>query len=200
MAIDETLLANARESMLRIYRWERPAVSFGCFGKLASIAPAWPGRELVRRMSGGGAVPHGADLTYSLIVPAAHVFADRSPRAIYLAVHEAIAGLLVSAGVAAVPARASAGPSTGVCFDRPVEFDLIAEGKKIAGAAMKRNRNGLLIQGSIQHPSALEHIRGGMAAAFAEVVIEGDLTPAIVAAAELLAISKYATPEWTARL
>ena len=44
MALDEALLASARAPLLRIYRWERAAVSFGYFGKSAHVAAAWPGR------------------------------------------------------------------------------------------------------------------------------------------------------------
>jgi lipoate-protein ligase A len=76
MAIDEALLRTAREPLLRIYRWARPAVSFGYFGKWADVHRAWPEREAVRRWTGGGIVPHGDDLTYSLIVPREHPFAS----------------------------------------------------------------------------------------------------------------------------
>ena len=78
MALDEVLLGDICEPLLRIYRWEGAAVSFGYFGRYAPVAAAWPGRALVRRMTGGGVVPHGSDLTYSLIVPAGHAFAETS--------------------------------------------------------------------------------------------------------------------------
>ena len=63
MALDEVLLRRAAGPLLRVYRWARPAVSFGYFGKVADAEAAWPGREMVRRWTGGGIVPHGADVT-----------------------------------------------------------------------------------------------------------------------------------------
>jgi hypothetical protein len=99
MAIDEALLRAAREPILRIYRWEQPAVSFGYFGKWAEVQRTWPEREAVRRWTGGGIVPHGDDLTYSLIVPRAHPFALLGPLESYRAIHEALAAALGSASL-----------------------------------------------------------------------------------------------------
>ena len=200
MALDEVLLAGARTPMLRIYRWERDAVSFGYFGKYAPVAAAWPGREIVRRMTGGGVVPHGRDLTYSLIVPADHAFAARSPRDVYRAVHEAIGALLAGNGETAALATPPEHAGTGVCFESPAEFDLIARGKKIAGAALRRTKCGLLLQGSIQEIPHLEALRPRLASAFASTVLATEITPQQLAAAESLAAEKYATREWTMRV
>jgi lipoate-protein ligase A len=199
MALDESLLACAREPMLRLYRWARPAVSFGFFGKFAAVAAAWPGREIVRRITGGGAVPHGEDLTYSLIVPSGHPFAEQSPREIYRVVHQAVAGLLAPAGIAAALAQAPNATSTGACFESPVEFDLLARGRKIAGAAIKRTRAGLLVQGSVQGIPDLDCIRGRMAGGFGAAVIPENLSSRMIAAAGSMVTAKYGTHEWTAR-
>ena len=200
MALDETLLASARAPLLRIYRWERPAVSFGYFGKFASLPTSWPGREIVRRMTGGGVVPHGRDLTYSLIVPGDHAFAALSPRDVYRAVHETIAGLLAGNGMTPALAARPGRAGTGVCFESPAEFDLLALGKKIAGAAMRRTKRGLLLQGSIQEIADLEMLRPRLASAFATKVIAVKYEPQQFAAAESLAAEKYATREWTMRV
>src|SRR5580698_7976 len=69
MAMDEIILKKTSAPVLRIYRWLRPAVSFGCFEKFFTVEKMHPGRELVRRWTGGGVVLHGDDLTYSLMVP-----------------------------------------------------------------------------------------------------------------------------------
>jgi len=200
MALDEVLLAHARAPLLRTYRWAREAVSFGYFGKFAPLAAAWPGREIVRRMTGGGVVPHGRDLTYSLIVPAAHAFAARSPRDVYRAVHETIGALLAGHGeataLAALPERAG----SGVCFESPAEFDLLARGKKIAGAALRRTKCGLLLQGSIQEIPGVELLRSRLAAAFGAKVLASEITSRQFSDAETLAAKKYATREWTMRV
>lgn len=200
MALDEVLLANAREPMLRFYRWETPAVSFGYFGKYAAIANAWPGRDLVRRMTGGGAVPHGEDLTYSLMVPAGHRLAECPPRDVYRLVHEAIAGVLVDSGQAIALAAAPDGRGSGVCFESPAEFDLVANERKIAGAALRRTRNGLLLQGSVQGLPALDALPSRISDAFATQVMRRTISPPEFAEAQALARSKYAAPQWTGRV
>lgn len=200
MALDEVLLGEVREPSLRIYRWERPAVSFGYFGKYAPVAAAWQGREIVRRMTGGGVVPHGLDLTYSLIVPEGHAFAARSPRDVYRAVHETIAVVVADDGGEAALASAPTGEGTGVCFESAAEFDLLARGRKVAGAALRRTRHGLLLQGSMQGLPALESLRARLSSAFSRQVRGAHFTPAQIAAAESLALEKYATPAWTTRV
>lgn len=200
MALDEVLLGEVREPVLRIYRWAEAAVSFGYFGKYAPVAAAWPERAIVRRMTGGGVVPHGADLTYSLIVPAGHAFAAFRPRDVYRAVHETIGALLTSGGEAPALAASPADAGTGVCFESPAEFDLLARGRKIAGAALRRTRHGLLLQGSIQEVPAIEALRPRLASGFAARVLAAEITPSQMAAAELLAAEKYAASAWTRRV
>jgi len=200
MAIDETLLAGAREVTLRIYRWACPAVSFGYFGRFAEVEARWPAREIVRRMTGGGVVPHGGDLTYSLVVPAENSFASESPREIYRAVHEAIAALLVQSGEAPMLAPPGSHEASGICFEIPAEFDLLVGGRKIGGAALRRTRAGLLLQGSIQQLPDCEALRPRLAAAFGARVVEREMSPSEMAEAESLAFGKYATREWTCRV
>jgi lipoate-protein ligase A len=200
MALDEVLLSGVREPTIRIYRWERPAVSFGYFGRHALVAAGWPDREIVRRMTGGGVVPHGADLTYSLLVPGGHPFAERSPRDVYRMVHERIAAALAGAGEATALASPPAEEGTGVCFESPAEFDLLARGRKIAGAALRRTRDGLLLQGSIQELPGLELIRSRLASVFGTHVVAGKITAQEVADAVVLARGKYATPGWNLRV
>ncbi len=200
MALDEVILAHAHAPLLRTYRWAREAVSFGYFGKCAPLAAAWPGREIVRRMTGGGVVPHGRDLTYSLIVPAGHAFAARSPRDVYRAVHETLGSLLARDGKAAVLASPPELAGSGVCFESPAEFDLVAHGRKIAGAALRRTKCGLLLQGSIQEIPDVEALRTRLASTFGAKVFAENFTSQQLAAAETLAADKYATREWTMRV
>ena len=200
MALDEVLLADADAPLVRIYRWERPAVSFGYFGKYARIAESWPGREIVRRMTGGGIVPHGDDLTYSLIVPKSHAFAALSPREVYRRVHEAIGSLIAQNGAPAILAPPPTQAGTGACFESPAEFDLLTQGKKIAGAALRRTERGLLLQGSIQGLPDLESLRPILAGSFGICVSSGQLSQEQLARAEALAAEKYGTHEWTMRV
>ncbi len=197
MALDEALLTTVNEPTLRIYRWEKPAVSFGYFTRLASVAPHWPGRELVRRMTGGGIVPHDTDLTYSVIVPTAHPFSQLPPRDSYRLLHTALADWLTPKGVAAAIAPRAVRPGTGVCFESPVENDIIVADEKIAGAAQRRTRDGLLHQGSVQI-AGLDATT--LPATFANEYEARTVPPATRQTAMALALSKYATAAWTARV
>lgn len=200
MAFDEALLEEVRAPALRVYRWERPAVSFGYFMKYNSVAAAWPGRDLVRRMTGGGLVLHGEDVTYTLVIPSKHPLFARSPREIYREVHAVIAGLLAEDGDSPLLAAAPVAAGNGACFESPVEHDVIVRGKKIAGAAMRRTRHGLLLQGSIQGARDNGMLRCRLARAFGRHVDGLASGPALIARAAALAASKYSTVAWTERV
>ena len=152
MALDEVLLASATGPMLRVYRWARPAVSFGYFGKVADVAAAWPGREMVRRWTGGGIVPHGADVTYTLVVPRGCAFFRLRPDESYRTIHEHLAALLATLGTTVQVAASASAKISDACFENPARHDLLGAAGKIAGAAQRRTRDGLLIQGSVQSP------------------------------------------------
>src|SRR6266566_84689 len=158
MAIDEALLESAAAPSIRFYRWKSPALSFGYFGKFADVAEHHMKRDLVRRWTGGGIVLHGEDLTYSFIIPAQDAVFAQSSMSIYEKVHSALCNALVATGQRAFVAG-SVDPGAGVsdagysghCFANPVRADVMVNGQKVAGAAQRRARGGLLHQGSIQY-------------------------------------------------
>lgn len=155
MSTDEALLdamPRWQKPVLRLYGWIEPAASFGYFQKFADIERATMLRPLVRRPTGGGLVPHDADWTYSVAIPTGHEWYGLSAIDSYRRVHEwvlaAFAGLDVTTELA--PCCRKSEP--GRCFAGYEKFDVLWHGKKIAGAAQRRNRLGLLIQGSVQPP------------------------------------------------
>jgi lipoate-protein ligase A len=163
MAIDEALLESAEISSIRFYRWNSPALSFGYFGKFADVASYATQCDLVRRWTGGGIVFHGEDLTYSIVIPASDPVFDESPMSIYERIHRALRDALVALGQRAAVAAGSdhrrntsdgtaigAHSYNGECFANPVRADVMVTGRKVAGAAQRRTRTGLLQQGSIQ--------------------------------------------------
>ena len=159
MALDEALLeamSRLRRPVLRFYGWTTPAASFGYFQKYSGVERATLLRPLVRRPTGGGIVPHNADWTYSFAVPPGHEWhrlaAIDSYRRIHEWIRDAFAKLKIQATLA--PDKKSAGGEDipGECFTGHEKFDLLWQGKKIAGAAQRRNKLGLLIQGSVQPP------------------------------------------------
>ena len=155
MALDEALLAEATRlgrAVLRFYGWTEPAATFGYFQAIADVERATRLRPLIRRPTGGGIVPHDADWTYSAAFPAGHEWhflrAEESYRRIHDWLRLAFAELQVPTELA--PCCKKTLP--GQCFVGYEKFDLLWQGKKIAGAAQRRNRLGLLIEGSVQPP------------------------------------------------
>jgi lipoate-protein ligase A len=155
MALDEALLEampRLGSPVLRFYAWTEPAATFGYFQRYTDAERTTWLRPLVRRPTGGGIVPHDADWTYSLAFPPAHEWYRLKAEASYHRVHDwlrlAFARLRVATELA--PCRHNAGP--GQCFVGHEKSDLLWQGRKIAGAAQRRTRAGLLIQGSVQPP------------------------------------------------
>ena len=208
MAVDEALLLSAtkrRVPLLRLYAWARPAVSFGYFQKFpAGLAAKY---ELIRRPTGGGMVYHGDDTTYTIVVPPGHPLYEMKTTDAYCAIHKAVA----TACEHATNKRSGgsptlqAGPSTlprGAyeCFQNPVHGDVVADGRKLAGAAQRRTRHGMLHQGSIAAKVTADQLQDGFRQAFHADFRSYRLSPAEKALAEELAREKYATDDWNRKV
>jgi len=175
MARDVLLLeAYPRPEVLRLrhYDWEPDCFSFGysqCHEWIAGQAVK--GASLARRPTGGGLVDHRRDWTYAIAIPLAHPFYHADALAVYRSVHEAIAAVLESLGrpaalqppdddadIPLIFPTAAPKRVRGLCFAGAETYDVIdpVSRKKIAGAAMKRNKSGLLMQGSIDKITAGE--------------------------------------------
>ncbi len=207
MAIDEAFFETAKVPTIRFYQWDHPALSFGYFGKFDDVAAH--NRDIVRRWTGGGIVFHGDDLTYSIVIPATDVAFGESSMQIYANVHQAISSALATRGTTA-PALYEGRPEKGsavidrrynpaLCFSNPVQNDVVANGRKIAGAAQRRNRHGLLQQGSIQNVE----FRDGFADSFANALSVNcepkHMDGALLARAKEIATQKYGTDSWLRR-
>ncbi len=153
MAMDEVLLQSAEEldaPLIRIYDWDRPSVSIG-YVQNYDAAPH-DKYTVVRRPTGGGIVYHDDDLTYTAIVPAADPICKLNRIDSYHIFHEAILQTLGEFGLEAKlapDAYASVDRATMQCFTTPTRYDVVADGKKYAGAAQRRTKSGILHQGSI---------------------------------------------------
>jgi lipoate-protein ligase A len=170
MAMDEALLEampQVQKPCLRFYAWSEPAATFGYFQSYAKIAALTPLRPLIRRPTGGGLVPHDQDWTYSLAVPPGHPWYDLSARESYRTIHEWILLAFAQMGVNTQLAQQAAAPGLGQCFQGYELSDVLCGGRKIAGAAQRRRRDGLLIQGSVQ-PAGLGLERGAWQRAMLE--------------------------------
>ena len=222
----------AAHARFRHYDWRAPAFTFGFSQKIAyvreQLATLAPGErfDLCRRPTCGGVVDHREDWTYTLVVPRGHPLYDARATESYRLVHAALVESLRAQGQPVIlkrtcdPACADSGsgselstlnpqPSTPsgptVCFTRPELYDVLHEttGTKVAGAAQKRNKHGLLFQGSIAK-SAL----GTMDWDLFEETFPANLAATLDAEAvvtpwpdfnddELAALAEqYASPEW----
>jgi lipoate-protein ligase A len=171
MAVDEVLLGNAVENgvaTLRFYQWSEPTLSLGYFQRYEDRAQHAASRDcaVVRRQSGGGAILHDRELTYSLIVP--HGFAlARNAADLYNRVHNAfIAALGVIQPSGTSPSHMRIRGDTVerradepfLCFQRQSPGDVIlVSGShpasplcwKVIGSAQRRHRGAILQHGSL---------------------------------------------------
>jgi len=210
MAIDEALLEYATIPLIRFYRWQSPALSFGYFGRFTDVASYQREHDLVRRWTGGGIVFHGEDLTYSLVIPTSDMAFAESSISIYEKIHRALCDALSQTGQRAVvagvvgpdPSSATVATRTGIsdagytCFANPVRADVMIDGRKIAGAAQRRTRRGLLQQGSIQGIELGNSLTEQFAQALSTSCRERKVDEGILNRARELAEQKYGTQSW----
>jgi len=208
MAVDEALLLTAASRglpVLRFYAWTLPAATFGYFQRLAEVQARTHLRPLVRRPTGGGIVPHDRDWTYSLAVPPGHPWHRLRAIESYRAIHEWVIRALAQCSLPAELAPCCRKEAPGACFEGYEKFDVLRLGRKIAGAAQRRNQNGLLIQGSVQPPPAASRKAWELAMANhpPQDLLPGQITPftpdePLLAQAQDLARNRYANPTYTA--
>ena len=233
MAIDEALLTSAGQEQagptVRFYSWSQPTISLGHFQRFAEakqLGSPFNRLAVVRRITGGGAILHDAELTYSLALPADHRLVDeRGPQTLYLAVHRALITVLSSFGLSAQlregarPASQQKGPF--FCFERANPSDVMVAGCKIAGSAQRRTLKALLQHGSLildnplgqpglatlaehklSRPLDADTLARAWASELANTLelnlVEGNLSEGEAALAEQLR-AKYASDEWTKR-
>jgi lipoyl(octanoyl) transferase len=197
MAVDEVLFLTAVCPVFRSYRWVRPSVSIGYFTPWDEVAARFPGRDLVRRWTGGGIVEHGQDFTYSLVCPTGEGLPATTE--FYRSVHLAIANILRKSGCPVEIAQLTEPIRSSACFEKAVRFDLKLRGEKIAGAAIRRNRKGLLLQGSIQGLRVPGQFDVMLAGALGEKVDAFVVPELIMEHAARIAKEKYGAAEWNCR-
>lgn len=154
MSLDEQLLVSAAEGVatVRLYQWSEPTLSLGYFQSLAERDMHTASRHcaIVRRASGGGAILHDRELTYSIAVPVRNRFSTYATH-LYDAAHDTLVDTLaewqISAEKCLIPDDSH--PQPFLCFERRASGDVILDRKKIVGSAQRRNRGAVLQHGSI---------------------------------------------------
>jgi lipoate-protein ligase A len=156
MALDHALMERARrtgERVLRVYFWSQPTLSLGrhqvARDRIDGDAARELGIALVRRPTGGRALLHHREVTYSVTTA---LSPDDSVRAWYASINEillrALRCLEVEAAVAAAGGKTPL-PATAACFVQPDEGEITIDGRKLVGSALLRQQDALLQHGSI---------------------------------------------------
>ncbi len=224
---------DAAAARFRHYEWRRQAFTFGYSQKLVDVMAMIQGSgpnalddsqalergayDLCRRPTGGGLVDHRGDWTYALVIPRGHPLEALRAAESYRAIHACIAEALGSQGVPArLEERGRLADDAGdgatrslipsVCFQGAEVHDVIhsGSGEKIAGAAQKRNKRGLLFQGSIWRAAAgaavdWDRFEADFVAGLVRALgVEAERTPwPDLDEDEVSAlVEKYSSPEW----
>ena len=152
MAVDEVLLESAAAGIttLRFYQWQEPTLSLGYFQSLEDREqhPASCNCPVVRRSSGGGAIVHDHELTYSFSCPVQGLDTQH----FYQELHHSLCSALAHFHVKAELWQADPGSIQGtpfLCFQRRSPGDMVTRDVKIAGSAQRRKRGALLQHGSV---------------------------------------------------
>ena len=156
MAVDQSLLESAAQLGLisiRIYRWNNPTLSLGYFQNSSdrNSHPASANCELVRRASGGGAILHDQELTYSIAIPIALLNQDRT-QDLYTSAHTATIEVLARVGMQLKMCETPDDVTSNkpfLCFQRRATGDLLFGEEKVGGSAQRRLHGAVLQHGSL---------------------------------------------------
>jgi len=154
MARDESLLRAAdlrtKVPTLRLYGWRSPAISVGYIQNPSKVLPF--GLPVVRRITGGRAVIHDMELTYSITAPTGREPFAEGINGAYSAISVCIINALKDIGVDAAFSRghrSGKGAEKDACFHSPSRYEVLVNGKKLVGSSQRRLKNAFLQHGSI---------------------------------------------------
>ncbi|HUD01101.1 MAG TPA: hypothetical protein VMR37_02125 [Rhabdochlamydiaceae bacterium] len=161
MQLDAQLLENLEgheRPILHLYEWEKESATFGYFVKpeeLLNLGEAEKrGLDLARRPTGGGVVFHLWDLAFSVLVPAKSELFSTNTLDNYNLVNRVIKDVVKEFIQGEIKLTHDDAPfqdqtCTHFCMARPTKYDVMLQGKKIAGAAQRKTKDGFLHQGTI---------------------------------------------------
>jgi lipoate---protein ligase len=163
MRLDEKLLMEMDPSgpcVLHLYQWDSPAATYGYFidpSKYLDLNKSRMHRiALARRPTGGGIVFHIWDLAFSFLMPSGHPRFSLNTLDNYRFVNESVLEIMkdylqLRDPLELIPSNTPAGGDSAAyfCMARPTVYDVVYQGRKIAGAAQRRRKNGYLHQGTI---------------------------------------------------
>ena len=231
MGLDEALLnavsLDPSKAFIRTYGWSVPTLSLGYFQSIDQAASSlrWGSVPIVRRPTGGGALWHHHEVTYTVVIPKIHPLARRTTD-LYRAVHSAIASIFIPTGIAAVrrreaETRGSESDKPFLCFSDCDAEDVVVGRVKLVGSAQRRRVGAILQHGAtllsqskttpehlgaadlgcndVRPASWAERLRLALPEALGLVGIETVLDPVIQADADRLADEVYRNAAWTGK-
>ena len=162
MAVDQALLETANQTgliTLRFSGWTEPTLSLGYFQNHLDRKLHPPSMQcpMVRRRTGGGAILHDHEITYSLCIPSSHRWSSRN-NDLYRSIHQVLIDLLREYEIESTfhddaqkpkAAQSGADQNSFLCFQRRSDGDVVLNQFKILGSAQRRLKNSLLQHGSI---------------------------------------------------
>jgi lipoate-protein ligase A len=223
MATDEALLEVASTPCLRLYTWLPATVSLGYFQDFAAVSAALPliaGQHppVVRRITGGGAIWHEHEVTYSLVAELGQGGLPRQVRDIYPLVHGAVmAGLRARGAVLQRQDQAHGDrryASEPRCFASPAVDDVVTgSGAKVLGSAARTRGSRVLLHGSLKLASnawdrerasgcgldlgdAANVIEEAIAEALGEALEAGGYSAEELSARARIQDARYGSPDW----
>lgn len=159
MAFDEWMLREWPDAIVRLYRWDKPTYSVGYFQSVQMTAETYRcadnGYQVVRRITGGGSVPHGDEWTLSVAMRADSQLLPQTAAESYIRLHQLLVKALCAAGHQANLMKAPCSMNARgrrACFEEPVNHDIEVGGKKVIGTSQRRMTGRVLFQSSIQLP------------------------------------------------
>lgn len=195
MALDEVMLRSG-VAAVRAYTWANPAVTFGYPLRWDQVAEVAELRVAIRRLTGGGIVEHGDDLTLTVVVPGREL---PNARAFYGEIHRRFVGVLESTTPGVRLAAASDLACGCQCFTSPVADDVMLDTRKILGGAQRRTRQGLLYQGSLQLKEYPAGLALQLANSLATQVESLPVPEPMLEEARALAVERYECAAWNQR-
>lgn len=158
MAFDQAIMEAVGDShqlpTLRLYRWSPACLSLGYTQSLRDVdlpRLAARGWDVVRRPTGGRAILHTDELTYSLSIPQDHTLASGDILTSYRRISQALGQALTYLGLdyQSAPYEKRHGSNGPVCFEIPSAYEITVEGKKLIGSAQVRRAKALLQHGTL---------------------------------------------------
>jgi lipoate-protein ligase A len=160
MAVDEAILESTSQGInpptLRLYAWDPPCLSLGYAQPVSDVnLPVFEsnGWDLVRRPTGGRAILHTDELTYSVCGPDTDPVLAGDILSSYKRLSSAILSAIqqIGLGVQALPKEKDSGDKLPepICFEIPSNYEITINGKKLVGSAQSRRKGGVLQHGTL---------------------------------------------------